>query len=68
MADIDAVRRAAAGLGGSTVVEACPPAVKAGMDVWEGAVGPAELEIMRRIKGNFDPAGILNTGRFVGGM
>ena len=66
MAEVDGVRRAAARLGGSTVVEACPPDVKAGLDVWEGAAGEGELEIMRRIKGNFDPAGILNTGRFVG--
>ena len=68
MVDIDAVRRAAASLGGTTVVEICPSDVKAGIDVWEGAAGPAELEIMRRIKGNFDPAGILNPGRFVGGL
>ncbi len=68
MADIDRVRRAAASLGGSTVVEICPPDVKAGIDVWEGATGPAELEIMRRIKNNFDPAGVLNPGRFVGGL
>ena len=68
MADIGAVRHAAANLGGSTVVETCPPEVKAGMDVWEGAAGPAELAIMRRIKDKFDPAGILNPGRFVGGL
>ena len=68
MADVDGVRRAAASLGGSTVVESCPLDVKARMDVWEGAVGAGELEIMRRIKGNFDPAGILNPGRFVGGL
>ena len=68
MADIDRVRLAAASLGGSTVVEICPPDVKAGIDVWEGAAGPAELEIMRRIKNNFDPAGVLNPGRFVGGL
>ena len=68
MSDIDSVRRAATKLGGSTVVETCPPHVKAGIDVWEGAVGAAELEIMRRIKHNFDPAGVLNPGRFVGGL
>ena len=68
MVDVDGVRRAAASLGGSTVVEACPLDVKAGMDVWEGAVGAGELEIMRRVKGNFDPSGVLNPGRFVGGM
>ena len=68
MADVDGVRRAAANLGGSTVVESCPPDAKAGIDVWEGAVGAGELEIMRRFKGNFDPAGVLNAGRFVEGL
>ena len=68
MTTIDAVRRAAAGLNGSTVVEICPADVKVGIDVWAGAAGPGELEIMRRIKQNFDPAGVLNPGRFVGGV
>jgi glycolate oxidase FAD binding subunit len=68
MADIAAVRRASASLGGATVVEICPPEVKAGIDVWQGVAGPVELEIMRRIKHNFDPAGVLNPGRFVGGL
>jgi glycolate oxidase FAD binding subunit len=36
------------------------------MDVW-GPVGNA-LELMRRVKHQFDPAGILNPGRFVGGI
>lgn len=68
MADVNGVRRVAANLGGTMVVEVCPPDVKAGIDVWEGAVGASELEIMRRIKHNFDPAGALNAGRFVGGL
>ena len=68
MANIDSVRRAAASLGGAAVVESCPLDAKAGMDVWAGAAGPGELEIMRRIKGNFDPSGVLNPGRFVGRM
>ena len=68
MADVDAVRRAAENLGGSAVVEICPPGVKAGTDVWAGAVGAGEMEIMRRVKRNFDPAGVLNSGRFVGGL
>ena len=65
---IESVRRTARDLTGTVVVEICPPAIKAGIDVWEGAAGPAELEIMRRIKHNFDPAGVLNPGRFVGGL
>ena len=65
---IESVRQAALKLDGTVVVEICRPDVKAGLDVWEGAAGPAELEIMRRIKRNFDPAGILNPGRFIGRM
>ncbi|MCY4365841.1 MAG: FAD-binding oxidoreductase [Chloroflexi bacterium] len=66
LALIESVRRNATNLNGSAVVEVCPPGVKAGIDVWEGCVGEAELEIMRRIKQNFDPAGIFSPGRFVG--
>ncbi len=63
---IAAVRKAAETAGGSVVVEHCPPAVKARLDVWGGAAGPVEGEIMRRIKANFDRQGILNPGRFIG--
>ena len=63
---IESVRRSARKLGGTVVVEICPPDVKAGIDVWEGATGPSELAIMRRIKHNFDPSGTLNPGRFIG--
>ena len=48
------------------VVERCSPEVKQRLDVWgefhEG------MEIMGRIKQQLDPAGILNPGRFVGGL
>ena len=66
MADIDIMRTTAGHLGGTAVVEHCPLPHKEAIDVWEGSAGEAELEIMRRIKGNFDPSGILNPGRFVG--
>ena len=69
IAEIAAIRERAQALGGTAVVEHCPLAVKAGIDVWGG--GPAleqELAIMRRIKDKFDPAGILNPGRFMGGL
>ena len=65
---IESVRRAARGLSGAVAVEICPPQVKAGIDVWEGSASEAELEIMRRVKRNFDPTGILNPGRFIGGL
>ena len=63
---IERVRRVALDLGGTVVVEACPPDVKSRLDVWEGSAGTGEQEIMRRIKHNLDPAGILNPGRFIG--
>ncbi len=52
--------------GGDAIVEICPEAVKRLIDVW----GPASsgLDIMRRIKRQFDPKGILNPGRFIGGL
>jgi glycolate oxidase FAD binding subunit len=52
--------------GGSLVVLRCPSAVKPQIDVW-GAAGVA-LPLMRRVKEQFDPHGILNPGRFVGGI
>jgi glycolate oxidase FAD binding subunit len=47
-------------------VEHAPPDALAGLDVW-GDVGPA-LEPMRRLKQELDPAGVLNPGRYVGGI
>lgn len=53
-------------LTGSMVVERCGPALKKDLEVW-GRAGNA-IEVMRRIKQKFDPAGILNPGRFLGGL
>jgi glycolate oxidase FAD binding subunit len=53
--------------GGSLVVERAPRAVKDALDVW-GPVASEALALMRRLKSEFDPAGILNPGRFVGGL
>ena len=60
------IRAALAALGGTCVVEHAPPDARAGLDVW-GDVGPA-LEPMRRLKQELDPAGVLNPGRYVGGI
>lgn len=49
---------------GSYVVEKCPLAVKRRLDVFSD-VGNS-IEIMRRIKKQYDPAGTLNPGRFIG--
>lgn len=60
------VRALSASLGGHTVVERAPTNAKAGLDVW----GPESdsTVLMRRLKEEFDPAGVLNPGRFVGGI
>ncbi|MBI2886575.1 MAG: FAD-binding oxidoreductase [Chloroflexi bacterium] len=60
------VRAAATSLGGSTVVEVCPPALKQALDLWGPA--PAAVAIMRRLKEQFDPKGVLNPGRYLGGL
>ena len=49
---------------GSVVVLEAPVEVKRRIDTW-GAVGDA-LPLMRKVKEQFDPAGVLNPGRFVG--
>ena len=66
---LDAVqqtRQIASRYGGSAVVEHCPLPVKRQIDVWGDA--PDSLAVMRSIKDRFDPNGILNPGRFLGGI
>ncbi len=63
---IQSVRELANAAGGNAVVELCPLAIKRQIDVW--GESPQSIEIMRRIKNKFDPSGILNPGRFVGGI
>ena len=61
------LREALAAEGGSVVVERAPAQLKVSFDVW----GPIQLDsqaIMSRVKMQFDPEGILNPGRFVGGL
>ena len=56
------VRRA----GGQAVIESAPLAVKERVPVWDDPA-PA-LRMMLRIKSQLDPNGVLNPGRFVGGI
>ena len=58
------LRDVVANLGGSLVIEACPGHFKADIDVF--GPGRSDLELMRRIKHQFDPEGVLNPGRYVG--
>ena len=48
---------------GHAIVASAPAALKQDIDVWGEA--PATLALMRRIKQQFDPDGILSPGRFV---
>ena len=52
--------------GGNAMVEHCPLPVKDLIDVWGDP--PDSMTIMLRIKDKFDPDGILNPGRFLGGI
>jgi len=60
---VKSLRQYAGSLGVSLVIEAAPPGLKSGVDVW-GDMGSG-LALMKRIKSNFDPAGILNPGRYI---
>ena len=63
---IESLRERVARVEGSVVVLQAPLDIIEKIDVW-GPVGDA-LPLMRRVKDRFDPAGILNPGRVVGGM
>ncbi len=52
--------------GGQALVESAPLAIKERVPVWDDP-GPS-LRIMQRIKSQLDPNGLLNPGRFVGGI
>jgi glycolate oxidase FAD binding subunit len=52
--------------GGSVVVREASPAFKERVEVW-GPIG-SRFQLTRRVKEKFDPRGILNPGRFVGGI
>jgi len=51
---------------GNLVVESCPSELKAKIDVW--GQPRTDVVVMRRLKEKMDPLGVLNPGRFVGGI
>lgn len=51
---------------GHAVMFSAPHQVKKGLDVW--GPPPPSLSLMRGLKQRFDPQGLLNPGRFVGGI
>ena len=52
--------------GGSVIVREAPVSFKGRVETW-GPLG-TRLELTRRLKEKFDPRGIMNPGRFVGGI
>ena len=60
------LRDAAANVGGNLIVESAPTRLKRQIDVW-GPVGRS-FDLMKAIKTKLDPIGLLNVGRFVGGI
>jgi len=53
-------------VGGNLVIEGAPTEVKDRLKIW-GEAG-SDFVVMRRIKEQIDPSGIMSPGRFVGGL
>jgi glycolate oxidase FAD binding subunit len=51
---------------GNLVVESSPLSIKKKVDVW--GQSRSDHLVVRRLKEQIDPAGVLNIGRFVGGI
>jgi glycolate dehydrogenase FAD-binding subunit len=62
---VEPLREGLAPESGSLVIERVPAPLKPACDVW-GPLPPGALAIMRRLKQELDPGGVLNPGRFVG--
>ena len=65
-AAIRSSRDAIHGLGGTLDVERAPLELKDALDVWDYT--GESIEIMRNLKAQYDPNGILNPNRFTGGI
>ncbi|HEU0074563.1 MAG TPA: FAD-binding oxidoreductase [Dehalococcoidia bacterium] len=63
---VASLRRRAIEAGGALIVERAPVELKRAADVWGEPRG--DFALMRRLKAQFDAAGTLNPGRYVGGI
>ncbi|MFN3975189.1 MAG: FAD-binding oxidoreductase [Dehalococcoidia bacterium] len=61
-----ALRERAHALGARMIVERASPPVKLALNPWDAQV--ETMQVQRSLKAQFDPKGILNPGRFVGGI
>ncbi len=59
---VDEAKSVVGDAGGSLIVERCPLAVKRDVDVF--SIDASSAQIMKNMKQQFDPEGILNPGRF----
>ncbi|MEA2719155.1 MAG: glycolate oxidase binding subunit [Candidatus Eremiobacteraeota bacterium] len=64
--DLRAAVTAATHRRGRVVFDAMPPAARGLIDAW--GPPPRSLPLMRTLKNNFDPHGLCNPGRFIGGL
>jgi glycolate oxidase FAD binding subunit len=64
-AGLAALRTAAESAGGHAVVLTAPPGIRDSLDLWGPVAG---LDLMRRVKQQFDPEGRFAAGRFAGGI
>lgn len=61
--EVRAARSASEAIGGTLVLMAAPDQLRREVGTW--GTPPGTLHLMRRLKNAFDPAGVLNPGRFV---
>jgi glycolate oxidase FAD binding subunit len=63
---LEVLRAALAAAGGYAVVEDAPDRLRAMLDLW--GAPPPTLPLMRALKAQWDPQGILNPGRYIRGL
>ena len=61
------LRALVAEVGGSVVIARGPAELRRAVDAW-GSVEPRAFALMRALRDEFDPARVLNPGRYVGGL